>query len=114
MTDIGQFAAQHVEAFNSASETADYGSFLAGFADDAVMRFENVPGAGSLEFRGRSAYTAAYDQNPPDDQIDIAGAVTEEGPAIIIPFIWRRDGGRGQMRLTVSGGVITEMTVAFG
>jgi hypothetical protein len=78
------------------------------------MRFENVPGAGSLEFAGRPAYTAAYDENPPDDQIDIAGAVTEEGAAIVIPFTWRRDGGRGQMRLTVSSGVITAMTVVFG
>lgn len=43
-------------AFNSAFTRRDFAAFLTRFDDDAVMRFENVPGVGDLEFAGRHAY----------------------------------------------------------
>jgi hypothetical protein len=38
-----------VAACNDTVATGDFASFLARFDDDAVMRFENVPGVGVLE-----------------------------------------------------------------
>jgi hypothetical protein len=119
MTDPDEFARQHVAAFNDAVTAGDFTAFLAGFADDAVIAFENVPGAGRLEFAGRDAYTAAYAQQPPDDQISQAGP-PQAGPAqagdgtVIVPFAWRADGSPGTMRVARDGDLITAMTVIFG
>ena len=94
--------------------SGDFGGFLAGFTDDAVVRFENVPGAGPLEFAGRAAYTAAYEQQPPDDQIDISEPARDDGGTVVIPFAWRRDGALGTMRLGARDGHIDRLTVTFG
>ena len=82
---VHSFAERHVVAFNAAVAAADFTGFLGRFADDAVLTFENVPGAGRLEFAGRAAYTAAYSRQPPDDELDIAGTVTVDGGWIVIP-----------------------------
>lgn len=108
-----EFVAAHLAAFNGAMAAGDFHTFLLGFADDAVIRFENLPGGGSFEFAGRDAYTQAYEEQPPDDQIDPAGAVTADGSCLAVPFAWRRDGARGTMRLARAGGLITAMTVVF-
>jgi hypothetical protein len=108
-----RFATQHVAAFNAAVRARDFGGFLARLADDAVIRFENVPGVGVLEFAGRAAYTSAYASRPPDDQIDMVGPARDQDGSITIPFAWRRDGARGTMRITVSAGLIVWMTVRF-
>ena len=108
-----EFAVGHVAAFNAAVELGRFDQFLRRYADDAVLRFENVPGAGTLEFTGRAAIAAAYAEQSPDDQIDIAGEITEDGLIVVIPFAWRRDGGRGVMRAERQGATITRMTVAF-
>jgi hypothetical protein len=71
-------------------------------------------GVGVLEFVGRVAYTAAYEDQPPDDQIDIAGSVRWEKDLIVIPFARRSDGGPGTMRAIVSAGLIAGMSVQFG
>ncbi len=109
---VRDYAGLHVAAFNSAVERGDFGAFRTRFADDAVIRFENVPGAGPLEFAGRAAYTAAYADQPSGDQIVAAAARREDG-AIVVPFGWRRDGGRGTMCMIVSAGLIARMTVQF-
>jgi hypothetical protein len=110
---VEDLAAEHVAAFNDAVASGDFAAFLERFADDAVMRFENVPGAGVLEFPGRAAYAAAYARQPPDDQISIAGPVHDRDGTIVIPFVWRRDGTAGAMRLTLRDGRISRLVVAF-
>jgi SnoaL-like domain len=123
-----ELGASHVAAFNQAVESADFDAFLATFADDATIRFENLP-AGELEFAGRPAYTAAYEQRPPDDQIDIAGPIgwvavepfagdaaadaAGDATEVIIPFAWRRDRASGTIRLLVASGLIQRMVVRF-
>jgi hypothetical protein len=106
-------ARAHVAAFNAAVAAGDYADFLRGFADEALVRFENVPGVGVLEFAGRAAYTAAYEQRPPDDQIDMTGPASCDGEQLVIPFAWRLDAAAGTIRLTRSGGLVTEMIVRF-
>jgi hypothetical protein len=78
------------------------------------MRFENVPGVGIFEYVGPPAYTAAYAEQPPDDQLDIVGPVRDVGEILIIPFVWHRDGAPGLIRLTVGHGLITRMVATFG
>jgi hypothetical protein len=115
-------AARHVAAFNDAVETSDFSEFLLLFTDDGFVRFENLPGTGTMEFVGREAFTRAYREHPPDDQIDIAGAVAMAGDSVVVPFTWRRDHAPGAMRLTFTGGdpellderLVKAMTVTFG
>jgi hypothetical protein len=113
MSVPGDIADRHVAAFNEAVAAGDFGDFLDRFDDAAVIRFENVPSAGELEFAGRSAYTQAYAQMPPDDQIEIAGIPGDDGGCVVIPFAWRRDGSRGTMRLRLAGDRIMRMTITF-
>ena len=120
--DAAVLAARHVAEFNDAVAARNFAQFLGLFSDDAVIRFENVPGAGSLEFAGRDAYTRAYAEQPPDDKIDISGAVSVDGDAAVVPFVWRRDQAPGTMRLRFTAGspdalderLVSALTVTFG
>jgi hypothetical protein len=108
-----QVAADHVTAFNDAVARQDFDGFLARFDDEAVLRFENIPGAGNLEFAGRTCYEAAYRDRPPDDQIDVSGPVLVDAGSVVIPFRWRRDGGESTMRLTIGTGRVTRLVVTL-
>jgi hypothetical protein len=122
-TEAAVLAAHHVTQFNDAVAAKNFSEFLCLFTDDAVIRFENVPVAGQLEFAGREAYTKAYAEQPPDDQIDICGLAEpdEDGNGVVVPFAWRRDRGQGTLRLTYTQGddedldsrLVTRMTVTF-
>jgi SnoaL-like domain len=121
-TEAAVLAARHVSEFNDAVEAGNFGDFLCLFTDGAVIRFENVPGASEQEYRGRDAYTRAYDEQPPDDQIDISGNAQADGAVVLVPFTWRRDGGTGTLGLTYTDGdgddgldgrLVSGMTVVF-
>ncbi len=120
-TEAAVLAARHVSEFNDAVAAKNFSRFLWLFADDAVIRFENVAGVGQLEFAGREAYTKAYAERPPDDQIDISGKAEpdEDGDGVVVPFVWRRDRSRGTIRLTytttddLNSRLVTRMTVIF-
>lgn len=121
-TDAAVLVAHHVAEFNDAVAAGSFYQFLTLFSDDAVVRFENVPGAGTLEFTGRDDYTRAYADQPPDDKIDISGLVAVDGDEAIVPFTWQRDEAPGMMRLRFSAGspdaldewLVEAMTVRFG
>jgi hypothetical protein len=123
-TEAAILAARHVSAFNDAVAAKSFSEFLCLFTDDAVIRFENVPDAGQLEFDGRQAYTKAYAEHPPNDQLDISGRAEpdEDGDGVVVPFAWRRDGSPGTIRLTYTASddgdlddrLVTRMTVVFG
>jgi steroid Delta-isomerase len=121
-TDAAVLAARHVAAFNDAVAAGNFAEFLRLFTDDAVIRFENVPDAGELEFAGRAAYTRAYHKQPPDDKIDITGTPGAAGTTVVVPFAWRRDKAPGTIRLTFTDGppdeldehLVSAMTVRFG
>jgi hypothetical protein len=121
-TEAAVLAAHHVSEFNDAVGAGNFAEFLCLFTDDAVITFENVPGAGHLEFAGRDAYSRAYAQQPPDDEIDIAGDVSVDGADVVVPFTWQRDQAPGTMRLRFTDGpagalddrLVLAMTVVFG
>jgi hypothetical protein len=115
-------AAHHAQAFNEAVAAGDFTEFLTMFADDAVITFENVPGAGELMFAGREEYTRAYAAQPPDDQIDLTGPARPADSGLQVPFVWRRDRAPGTMHVRYSAGkdddlnerLVIRMTVVFG
>ncbi len=60
----------HVRAFNDGVRTGDWEPMLARFADDAELRFENVPAG---PFGGLDEIRHAYREQPPDDEIRLLG-----------------------------------------
>ncbi len=112
--DLTSLAAEHVASFNAAVAAGSFGAFVECFSDQAVMRFENVPGAGSLEFSGRAAIAEAYRTQPPDDQIELSGPVEQTDEDVVIPFVWARDRSPGVMHLRIEHGRIEQMRVIFG
>jgi SnoaL-like domain len=102
--EAAALAAHHVAEFNDAVAARNFSIFLLLFTDDAVIRFENVPGTGTLEYAGRDAYTRAYAERPPDDKIDITGDVRIEDDDVVVPFRWQQDEHPGTMRLRYTQG----------
>jgi mannose-6-phosphate isomerase-like protein (cupin superfamily) len=102
VTHIVAFVTGLVDAFNSGVASGDFARLLELLTDDAVVRFESVPGAKAARYPGREAYTAAYLHTPPDDQLDLAGDPREEEGAVLVDFTWRRDRSPGLMRLFVT------------
>ncbi len=106
-----ELLAEHVERFNAAVRSGDFTPMLELFADDAVLEFRGVLAG---PFQGREAIAAAYEAQPPDDEIEVLG--TEQGDAEIrAGYSWRRDEGRraGDMFLTRDGDLITKLVVTF-
>lgn len=103
---------EHVRRFNDGVRSGHFGPMVAGFAEDAELRFEGVPVG---PFLGRDAIAAAYREQPPDDEIEILGS-EERGGTVVARYAWRRDGGKqaGELRLTPRGGEIAQLVVTFG
>lgn len=103
--------AEHIARFNEGVRSGDFETMLELLADDAELAFEGVPVG---PFRGIDAIRQAYRERPPDDEIDVLEA-HEEGDTIVVPYSWRRDGGRrsGEMRLTARDGLIARLLVTF-
>jgi steroid delta-isomerase len=101
----------HVERFNAAVRSGDFGPMLENFADDATMAFEGVPVG---PFVGKEAIAEAYRVQPPDDELDVLD-VREDGDTVVAGYAWRRtpDVRAGELRLTVDGGRITRLVVTF-
>jgi steroid delta-isomerase len=102
---------EHVERFNEAVRSGDYGPMLAAFAPDAEMAFEGVPVG---PFVGREAIAAAYAQQPPDDEIVLLGEPRASGDTEETDYAWKADGTRaGRMILTARNGQIARLVVTF-
>jgi RimJ/RimL family protein N-acetyltransferase/ketosteroid isomerase-like protein len=101
----------HVERFNAAVRSGDFGPMLEHFAEDATMAFEGVPVG---PFAGRDAIAGAYREQPPDDELDVLDTRLV-GDTIVAGYAWRREPNRraGELRLTVRRGLITQLVVTF-
>jgi ketosteroid isomerase-like protein len=102
---------EHVERFNAAVRSGDFGPMLEHFTDDAELVFEGVPVG---PFQGKDAIAAAYREQPPDDEIDVLEA-REEGESVVASYGWRADRSRraGDMILTTRGDLIARLVVTF-
>jgi steroid Delta-isomerase len=101
----------YIEAHNAAVRSGDWSSFGDWFADDAELRFEGVPVG---PFRGRQEICAAYESQPPDDEVEIRN-VRSEGDRMLADYGWQADGGSraGELRVTWEGDLIRELVITF-
>jgi hypothetical protein len=100
----------HVARFNDGVRSGDWEPMLARFADDAELRFENVP-AGT--FVGIEEIRRGYLERPPDDEIRLLGIQDdEEDSRVTAAFAWAR-GGTGRIVLEHDRGAITRLVVIF-
>lgn len=92
--DVAAFLEHHVETFNAAVASGDFGPLVELFSNDASLELAGVPVG---PFEGHEAIAEAY------------GTIVEA-------FSWSADGGArsGEMRLTVDDGRIRRLVVVFG
>jgi ketosteroid isomerase-like protein len=100
---------RHVELFNEAVSSGDYDAFLATFAEDAVMNFDDVP---TGPFVGRPAIAQAYATQPPSDTMALIDLEEIGSDAVKASFEWDA-GGTGQMYLRWSKAQVVELSIAF-
>ena len=111
--DVAAFLAHHVETFNTAVATGDFGPLVGLFAEDASLEFAGVPVG---PFEGRQAIAEAYAAQPPTDTMTILDTRVEPDGTVVESFSWSADSGArsGEMRLAVDGGRIRRLVVVFG
>ena len=109
MTDL---LTRHVALFNDGVRTGDFGPMVAGFTEDAELIFENIPVG---PFRGRDAIAAAYASQPPDDEIVLLNARTDDGQ-LIASYAWASAPTEhaGDMVITPDGDRIARLVVVYG
>ena len=102
----------YIATHNAAVRSGDWSEFAEWFSDDAEVRFEGVPVG---PFRGRDAIRAAYEEQPPDDEVEIR-AVREEGDRTVADYGWAREPGvrAGELRAAWEGDRIRELVITFG
>jgi steroid delta-isomerase len=101
----------YIEAHNAAVRSGDWSEFAGWFTDDAEVRFEGVPVG---PFRGREEIRTAYEERPPDDEVEIRNA-REAGGRTVADYGWRADGGvrAGELRVDWDGDRIRELVITF-
>ena len=92
-----------------ASAPGDWEPMLLGLAENAELRFENVPAG---PFKGLDEIRAAYASEPPDDEIVLLGSQQRDEHSAVAAFAWKR-GGTGRLVVEHERGAITGLTVIF-
>jgi ketosteroid isomerase-like protein len=105
---IDAYIADH----NEGVRTGDWSRFADWFTDDAEMHFEGAPVG---PFRGREEIQHAYEERPPDDEIEIRN-VRSDGNSTTADYGWRGEGGvrAGELRLLWDGARVRDAVIRFG
>jgi hypothetical protein len=95
---------EYVSRFNSGVRSGDWSSLLELLADDCELEFVGIPVG---PFAGRDAIAAAYEAQPPDDEI----VLLDGGPA----YAWARepDVRAGELLLAELDRRIAKITVVY-
>jgi steroid Delta-isomerase len=107
--DLRALLERHVELFNDAVGSGNYDAFLATFADDAVMRFDDLPVGPYL---GKAAIARAYAEEPPRDTMALIDMEELGTDGVKASFEWDA-GGTGEMVLRWVDDQVVELTIAF-
>jgi hypothetical protein len=101
----------HVGRFNDGVRTGDWEPMVGGFAEDAAMEFRGVPVG---PFVGRDAIAAAYQEQPPDDELRVLEQRQANG-RIEARYAWlaEPDVPAGELILTSEDGAIRKLVVTF-
>jgi RimJ/RimL family protein N-acetyltransferase len=105
------FLHEYVGVHNECVRTGDWKPLRAFFAEDAELVFDGVPVG---PFRGADVIVAAYEAQPPDDQV-LTFRVDEEDGRVVARYGWLRNPGTiaGRMLLTSDGSRISKLIVTF-
>src|SRR5213075_1977653 len=108
---VGGLLEDHVGRFNAGVRTGDWKPMAGGFAEDAEMEFRGVPVG---PFVGRDAIAAAYQEQPPDDELRVLQQRQVNG-RIEVRYAWLADPdvAAGEMILTPESGAIRKLVVTF-
>jgi steroid delta-isomerase len=108
---MSELLRDHVERFNEAVRSGEWGRMLEGFGDDAEMEFRGVPVG---PFSGKDAIAAAYREQPPDDELRVLEERERDG-RVEARYAWLRepDVAGGEMLITPRGGKIEKLVVTF-
>jgi hypothetical protein len=106
--DLRALLERHVELFNEAVRTGDYGPYLETFADNAVMNLDDLPRG---PFEGRQQIAHAYDSEPPGDTIALIDMQEVGGDAVEAAFEWD-EGGTGRMFLRWNANRVVELSIS--
>ncbi len=107
--DLRTLLERHVELFNEAVRTGDYGPYLDTFAADAVMTFDDKPAG---PFRGSAEIAEAYRTQPPTDTIALMDMREIGADAVEAAFEWDA-GGTGRMYLRWSDETVVQLGLSF-
>ena len=101
----------YVMVHNECVRTGDWEPLAEWFIEDAQLAFEGVPVG---PFVGREAIAAAYEAQPPDDEVVIFGT-EESGDQVVARYGWLREPGKqaGRMLVTPRDGKIEKLIVTF-
>ena len=108
---MGDLLHDHVERFNAGVRTGNWEPMVGGFTDDAEMEFRGVPVG---PFVGRDAIAAAYQEQPPDDELRLLEQRQLEG-RMEARYAWlaEPDVAAGELILTPESGSIRKLVVTF-
>ena len=101
----------YVMVHNECVRTGDWQPLADWFTEDAQLAFEGVPVG---PFDGREAIAAAYDAQPPDDEVVIFGTEASSD-GVVARYGWLREPGEqaGRMVVTQRDGKIEKLIVTF-
>jgi RimJ/RimL family protein N-acetyltransferase len=101
----------YVMVHNECVRTGDWEPLSDWFTEDAELSFVGVPVG---PFNGRAAVAAAYDAQPPDDEVVIFGT-EENGEEIVARYGWLKEPGKqaGRMLVTPRERKIQKLIVTF-
>jgi steroid Delta-isomerase len=101
----------YVMVHNECARTGDWKPLGEWFTEDAELAFQGVPLG---PFTGREEIAAAYERQPPDDEVVIFGAM-EEGLEVVARYGWLKEPAKdaGRMLLTPQDGKIRKLVVTF-
>ena len=101
----------YIAAHNAAVVTGDWSMFGEWFTDDAEVRFEGPPVG---PFRGREEIRRAYQERPPDDEVEVRN-VRENDERTTADYGWRGEPGvrAGELRILWDGDQIRELVITF-
>ncbi len=102
---------QQVMLFNQGVRSGDFSAMLEHFTDDAEQIFI---GTADGPFRGKSNIAAAYQANPPTQELKLLAATEQDG-RIIADFAWRSSPYEyaGKLIIDCEGEKITRLVVMY-
>jgi steroid Delta-isomerase len=102
---------RHVERFNAGVRTGDWERMLEQFEDTAELEFRGIPVG---PFAGKDAIRAAYEEQPPNDELRIL-ASRERADVVEARYAWLAEPemAAGELLLETRDSRISKLVVTF-